>query len=68
VDSLTDQEVALIAGKLDQLPAPAGAYNSEAYLVAFWPIFLIAAGILIIIALILSVGDAVSDRNFPEKT
>jgi hypothetical protein len=59
VDSLTDQEIALIAGKLDQLPAKAGGDPNTVWFAALWPVFLIAAGITIIIMLIFwAVGEA----------
>jgi hypothetical protein len=50
VESLTDQEIALIVGRLDQLPAGGGSEGAfaAAFLGAFWPYFLIGAAIILI--------------------
>ncbi|UCE53438.1 MAG: PA2779 family protein [Desulfobacterales bacterium] len=55
VDSLTDQEIALIAGKLDELPA--GGFftiNGEAIGAAVYPYLLLAALIIAIIIAIIA--------------
>jgi hypothetical protein len=53
VESLTDQEIALIAGKLDQLPAGAGADLGAAIGALIAPYILIAVGIFTVIVLII---------------
>ncbi|UCE54049.1 MAG: PA2779 family protein, partial [Desulfobacterales bacterium] len=56
VDSLTNQEIALIAGKLDQLPAGGAIFNFN-FEAAFAPIALyalIAAAIITVIILIIA--------------
>ena len=52
VDSLTDQEIALIAGKLDQLPAGGAATLGAALIAVTWP-YILAAGIIIAVIFII---------------
>ena len=56
VDSLTDQEIALIAGKLDQLPAGAAADLGAAIGALIAPYVLIGVGIITVIILIIALA------------